>query len=281
MLPLCRGVRVHAPNIARTVFLALCMASFTLLSAGVAAPARGLTIDFEGLDHGDILDGVLNLGPGGVIQSIETVNHGGGPNLAIIFDSGTELDTADGDLEGPNLSGGGSWDGGNLAPGTYLGNLLLIAENDKDENGDGRIDDPDDEASGGYIHIIFNTVFNLADSDFGFDLVDIEDNLETMGSIEFLFEGESVGEIDFEDLASLQPDIRFGNNTANRVEIFNAQDTLQVDAFKEVICRFGGSGALTNIRLSNPSATKANPSREIIPRIAGPEVPTCIRFHVT
>ena len=84
-------------------------------------------------------------------------------------------------------------------------------------------------------------------ADFGFDLVDIEDNIETVGSIEFLFGGVSVGGILFEDLVSLQPDISFGNNTANRVEPFNTLDTLQVEAFDEVIFRLGGSGALTNL----------------------------------
>ncbi len=246
MLPLCGVARVHAFNIERNVFLALCVASLILLSAGFAAPARGVTIDFEGLDHGEILSGDLSLGPGGVIQSITTVNLGGGPDIAIIFDS-TERGTVDGDLEGPNDSGGGSWDGGNLAPDTYLGNLLIISEDARDDNDDGRIDDPDDEGSkpAGYIHIVFDQAY----TDFGFDLVDIEDNLETMGSIEFFFDDESVGEIDFEDLASLQPDISFGNNTANRIQLFNTMDTLQVDAFQSVIFRFGGSGALTNIAL--------------------------------
>jgi len=247
MLPFRGLARVHALNIERSVFPALCVVMFILLSAGVAAPARGLTIDFEGLDHGEILAGAVTLGPNGVIASITTVNLGGGPDIAIIFDS-TERDTADEDLEGPNLSGGGSWDGGNLAPDTYLGNLLIIAENDEDVEDDGRIDDPDDERSkpAGYIHIVFDQAY----TGFGFDLVDIEDNIETMGSIEFYFDGESVGEIDFEDLASLQSDISFGNNTANRVELFNTMDRLQVDAFEAVIFRFGGSGALTNITLT-------------------------------
>jgi len=187
----------------------------------------------------------MSLSPGGVIQSITTNNKGVGPNLAIIFDT-IKRNTADEDLEGPNGFGGGSWAGGNLAPDTHLGNILIISENYEDVDNDGRIDDPDDEGDkpAGTIHIIFNRVFR----DMGFDLVDIEDNFaETMGSIEFLNDGVSVGEVEFAELASLQKDIQFGNNYANRI---HTMDGLQVDAFEEVIIKFGGSGGITNFVLT-------------------------------
>lgn len=247
MLPLGRRVCEQPLRLVRTALLTLGVASFTLLAAGVAAPARGvpLLVDFQGLDHGEILDGSMSLGPDGVIQSITTNNKGVGPDLAIIFDT-TQRNTADEDLEGPNGFGGGSWAGGNLAPDTHLGNILIISENYEDADNDGRIDDPDDEGDkpAGTIHIIFNQVF----TDMGFDLVDIEDNFaETMGSVEFLYDGVSVGEVEFAELASLQDDIHFGDNHANRVD---TMDGLQVDAFKEVIIKFGGSGGITNLVLT-------------------------------
>ena len=245
MLPLGRGARERPLRISRTVLFALCLTSFSLLSTGLAAPARGLTMDFEGLAHGEILDGVLNMG---VIRSIETNNRGRGPDLAIIFDS-TERNTADDDLEGPkaNLSDGSRWAGGNLPSDTYLGNILIISENKK-LNSDGHIDDPDDEGSkpAGSVHIVLNDLY----TDFGFDLVDIEDNRERMGSIEFILRGSSLGEIAFEDLPSLQSNISFGNNTANRIDPINTMDAFQVTAFEEVVVRFGGSGGITNFVLT-------------------------------
>lgn len=82
------------------------------------------------------------------------------PNKCIIFDSGNPT--------------GGDFDLATPGPGenndTFLGNLLIIAENDIDADNDGLVDDPDDSASGGFINFDFdqNVVF------FGFQVIDVD-----------------------------------------------------------------------------------------------------------
>jgi hypothetical protein len=84
-------------------------------------------------------------------------NH---PQAGVIFDSGN-ITGGDDDLGTPNQAFGGPGigpGGGQGMPGqndTFLGNLLVIAENGIDQNNDGLIDDPDDEAAGGEMRISF------------------------------------------------------------------------------------------------------------------------------
>lgn len=77
---------------------------------------------------------------------IATMNNvGGHPDKAILFDS--EHPTGgDTDLITPGYG---------LNNSEALGNVLVIAENDVDANGDGLVDDPDDEAGGGQIQFVF------------------------------------------------------------------------------------------------------------------------------
>jgi len=82
------------------------------------------------------------------------------PDLCLIFDSGAPTG-GDTDLRTP-----GSGAGNDRA----LGNLLIIAEDAVDADADGLIDDPDDEARGGVVHLEFNTPMDL----FALEVVDID-----------------------------------------------------------------------------------------------------------
>ncbi|RME53967.1 MAG: hypothetical protein D6790_17255, partial [Caldilineae bacterium] len=89
------------------------------------------------------------------------------PDLAIIFDSGNPTGK-DYDLGAPNedFGGPGIGNGGRKGqPGENaeaLGNLVIVAENDKDKNKDGFVDDPDDEGKGGVLYFEFDEPRSVA-----------------------------------------------------------------------------------------------------------------------
>jgi hypothetical protein len=127
-------------------------------------PAGATVIDFSGIPAGSVLGGPVGGDPVPAAPfaefTISCINNGGGPNSAIVFDSQNPTGD-DADLGTPNIDFGGPGvgiGGTSGAPGendiTY-GNLLIIAENVVDANGDGLVDDPDDEAGGGVIVIDF------------------------------------------------------------------------------------------------------------------------------
>jgi hypothetical protein len=139
---------IGAAALAAAVFVIL---SFTSSTATV--------VDFNGLDAGTIVAGE---DPTGATVSNDTyveftlscINNGNGPNSVIIFDSQNPTG-GDTDLGTPNVDFGGpgvGWGGSDGRPGENeddWGNLLIIAENVIDCDGDGLVDDPDDEARGG------------------------------------------------------------------------------------------------------------------------------------
>ena len=100
-----------------------CTDHTTSLSEGIifsslflfSCSASALTIDFEntGLSHGTIINNQFS--SSGV--TVGAINLGGGPDLAVIFDS-TLNGTRDPDLESP-------WSGGNISQ-INLGNMLII-----------------------------------------------------------------------------------------------------------------------------------------------------------
>ncbi|MCB0346329.1 MAG: carboxypeptidase regulatory-like domain-containing protein [Bdellovibrionales bacterium] len=102
------------------------------------------TIDFSGHPAGTKINNQYSASDG---ITVTTVNTGGGPNQAIIFDSANPT--------------GGDWDlatpGYGYGNNTALGNILIVAEDVVDNNpADGLVDDPDDEAGGGRIYFNFN-----------------------------------------------------------------------------------------------------------------------------
>ncbi len=131
-----------------------------------------VSMDFSDLLAGTVLNSQI---PGVVIWAQN--NRADHPNSAIIFDSdypsGGDLDlgTPNQDFDGPGLGAGGRI-GQPGANSLELGNLLILAENNVDANGDGLIDDPDDEGSGGKIFVQFDQpqavdAFRVVDVDGG------------------------------------------------------------------------------------------------------------------
>jgi hypothetical protein len=172
----------------------------------IPSPEAGATtIDFDSLQHGEAVDTQFSSSLG---VTISAINVGGGPDVAIAFDS-LLTGTRDPDLEGP------AWSRGNLAPSTSLGRLLIVAENVRDENDDGLVDDPDDEGS------------------------------RPAGSIFFDF--ESFGEFIEGESSFFVPDVVYGNNSANRIAPITAAD-LGLIQFSKVELNLGGSSAVDNIR---------------------------------
>lgn len=218
-----------------------CLGCLAAACLGVGSAQAGL-ITFESLSHGEIVANQLS-GDDGV--EIRALNPNRSHDLAIIFDS-LERGTEDPDLEGP------VWARGNLAPDTVLGNLLIIAENDVDGNGDGFIDRPDDEGRRPAGSLIFD--FETPVTSFGLDVIDVEGVMVESGSLHF-YTGDdlraTVPLSDFVDLGKMFYDetVEFGDNSANRLPVITAAD-LELDFFDSVRVNLGGSGAIDNIMYS-------------------------------
>ncbi|MBC8367313.1 hypothetical protein H8E52_07885 [bacterium] len=97
---------------------------------------------------------------------VSGTNTGGGPHSIIVFDSANPTG-GDFDLGTPNetCGGPGVGAGGEVGqPGENCvarENLLIIAENINDSDGDGLVDNSDDEAGGGVIRFDFDIVVDL------------------------------------------------------------------------------------------------------------------------
>ena len=218
-----------------------------IVAASIAsASLAGTTVfDFEGLQHGEIVNSQL-----APMLMISGVNNAKTFNLVSAFDTNLS-GTSDDDLEGP------PWAGGNLAidnENVNLGNVLILAENNTGA-GDGILDNPDDEGSRPAGSITFS--FSQAIGSFGFDLVDIEGVVLEGSSLDFSLNGQSVGSVglgDFTDINSSLYDasIVFGNNHANRFSPITSADLGSL--FDEVTLNLGGSGAIDNIVIPSPGA---------------------------
>jgi hypothetical protein len=94
------------------------------------------------------------------------------PNVALVFDS-SHPTGGDFDLGTPSEEHGGPGKGeAGASNDKALGNLLIIAENDKDADGDALVDAPDDEAAGGAMTFRFDQPVKIR----GLVLVDIDQN---------------------------------------------------------------------------------------------------------
>ena len=163
---------------------------FVFASSTSALPLSLNTSDFQ---HGTIVTDQLE-----PYVTISATNTGGGPNSAIIFDTGVlASSTTDDDLLGP------PWNEGNVAAygwqNLQLGNILIVAEDIDDSNSDGIVDDPDDEAGGGILHFSFTEDL----TSFKFFLVDIEYNEVTSDAYFLTFFSDNTSEtIYFADFAA-------------------------------------------------------------------------------
>jgi hypothetical protein len=142
----------------RHAMLASFLSAATLLSA--ASDGWSIVQTFAGPPAGTVVAGALPGGgtaPGTAFPdfTLKVVNNAG-PQSLLIFDSSNptgddwDLGTPNQTCGGPGIGFGGQVGrpGENCVP---RGNLLIIAEDLGDANGDGIVDDPDDDADGGKI----------------------------------------------------------------------------------------------------------------------------------
>jgi hypothetical protein len=213
----------------------------TVMFFSICANVHGAIIDFNSLEHGETVNNQYQSTLG---VSIDAVNIGGGPDLAIVFDS-AKSGTRDPDLESP-------FAGGNLAGQTDLGQMMIIAENDVDSNGDGLVDNPDDEGTSPAGSISLN--FDAPVTSFGFDVVDVE-SPENGYSVQFFKGDTELASVDFGSFIDpnsplYDPTVSFGDNHANRIDQIIAAE-LGVDAFDRIEINFGGSAAIDNLTFTN------------------------------
>lgn len=186
--------------------IGLLVITTALSGTGLAQTAYNISFDetVAGLDHGSLFAGdeYSGLGAGGVTF---TVNSKGSHDQLIIFDTDNTSGTADPDLESTFI-------GGNLQNVRGLGNALIIAENVIDNDRNGIVDSPDDEAAGGTIGVIFA---NSNVSHVGFSLYDTPENIESDVSIVFRDANGNSVTWRAAELVSHGSGVEFGNHYAN------------------------------------------------------------------
>lgn len=136
----------------------------------VCTALNTVNLDFNDQAKGSIIDDeFIDLG----VLILAKNNFSQHPDLAIIFDS-SNPSGGDLDLGTPNVvfGGPGVGAGGTLTNDRSLEKVLIIAENANDNNRDGLIDVPDDEARGGSIEFLFNQSVAIH----SLDLLDISEN---------------------------------------------------------------------------------------------------------
>ena len=213
-----------------------------LATAAAQAGAPGGLINFDDHAPGTIIDNEY-IGQG-VTISVQRPDSPG-PAVATLYDTG-RTGEPDPDLQDP-------YDFGNLAPSGTGGNILIIPENDTDRNGDGLIDVPNDEGDrpAGQFTISFSTPITT----FGFDLVDVDGPAEYNQNAgyfaSFYVNGNLEARVGFgsfvdPDSPFYDPTVRFGDNSANRIEPITARD-LGMPYFDRVVLNFGGSGGTDNL----------------------------------
>jgi len=147
-----------------TTLMRIKLVLVTMLFIGPVAQANVLTFDEATFTHGTVVDSQY-----APFVTISATNVGGGPNLAVAFDS-TLNNTQDPDLEGTFNSNNAA-----LADNFDPGKFLIIQENDRG-CGTGTCSSPDDEGSrpAGIISFQFNQAIELLSLDF-FDVETAED----------------------------------------------------------------------------------------------------------
>jgi len=227
--------------------------------------SSALVLDFDNLEVGEIVSNQYDVITG---VTISAKNMGGGPGIAIVFDS-LNPTGGDSDLASP-------WSGGNLVfSQSILEKILIIAENDIDADKNGLIDFPDDEGSRPAGSIYFD--FDSPICSVGFDLVDVEGPSEygnNSGFVAtFFMNNELLAKVGFHEFINsnsmfYDSSIEYGNNKANRISPISVEDlTLfsgkNISAFDRVEINLGGSSAIDNIDVTTCNDSKALTSNKI------------------
>jgi len=223
---------------------------FLALSIGtaLATSASGQVYDFNTLVHGEIIANQFE-----PALTITGTNPNRSFDIIAGFDTQFLGSTADPDLQGP------PWSGGNMAisdTSIAIGTALIIAQNNRDIDGDGVLDAPNDEGSrpAGTIDLSFATPIPF----FGLDIVDIEGQVRELSFLEFFSGGVLLGTVpfaDFETPGSLyyDPTVEFGDHYANRIQPIAASDFM-VSGFDRVVINVGGSSAYDTFVVPAPAS---------------------------
>jgi hypothetical protein len=235
--------------------LAIPAALGCLAATGVAS---AVTIDFDDLAHGEIVNNQYQAGHG---VTITAENFHRSFDLAVAFDTNLSQ-TRDPDLESP-------WSGGNLPATHDAGKVLILQENNYNPNQDNIVDRPDDEGRRPAGRFVFD--FDKAINSFGFTLVDIEGPAEYYGGyfLSIYNNEEQVAQIDFADFvvrdafdpvrqaaydmynASNRP--VFGDHSINTILPLDAD--LLGGEFDRVVMGLGGSGGIDDLTFTTAVPT--------------------------
>lgn len=207
----------------------------------VSSATHAANLDFNTLPKGTIVEGQLASSGVTITARLNPLL----PQSPIIFDSHSR-NTPDPDLEGD------TWSKGNLAPVTNLDNFLVLPQNVIDKNGDGRVDNPDDNGDQPAGSIIFD--FGTRLTSLGFDLVDIDGPKEfssTAGYVAFFSGNTELKRVGWGELINpsspfYDPTIKYADHSANRVQPFTTV-SLGIGTFDRVEFNLNGSGAIDNV----------------------------------
>ena len=224
-----------------------------------ADPAVADIITFSGA-HGDVFysdldgDGTPDAGfdgtgllPG-VTVTVDNPNRSF--DLGVIFDTTYGGSTTDDDLLGPAWTGGG-----NLAASSpTIGGIAIIQENTTGflPGSNTSVSDPDDEGSRPAGTILF--AFDTPIHSFGFDIVDVEGEVEAFSAIHLL-SGGGMTTVPFSSFLTRDATVSFGNNSLNRIVPLTAAE-LGTGPWDSVAIQVGGSAGLDNVtfeRVPEPS----------------------------
>ena len=194
-----------------------------VFSFSCSAMALTLTFDEPFVGHGTIIDDQYS--DQGV--TIRAVNVGGGPDLAVAYDTTPRAANSVSNRD-PDLTG--DWG---------YGNALVVQENARCSSLTCYLADDEGSRPSGSIFLEFDTVIN----GFSFDFIDFEQPEITGAAVRYLDENANeVGSISFADLSGAI----FGDNS------FNSSEYIQLNGLGVRTLEFdlGGSGALDNISVS-------------------------------
>ena len=229
-----RVVTLPAPILKATAVIAIA----AVVGLSTIAPANSDTITFGGLTHGQIVPTTI-----GNVTFVVDNDAASGPDEGRIFDSEAINSTADPDLQRDPDNSRENWKGGNLPITSDMGNILIIQEHDS-----GQI--PDDE--GNRPAGIITLSFTVAITEFGLDLIDIENggtSEDDDGFLEFFSSGASLGLRSFVSFATTNGPSGvaiFGDAMVNRIDPILAS-VFGAASFYQVVVRLGGSGGIDNL----------------------------------
>jgi cysteine-rich repeat protein len=205
-------------------------------------------LDFEGYPAGMIVSDVTTEMGNHVIVRGTNPTMSAGVNAAVIFDSACstgvcsgddpDLGTPNGDFGGPGIGEGGraGQPGENRRP---LGSVLIVDEHLRDDNGDGLVDDPDDQA---FVTVVQELDFSAFAPTMvhAVTFIDIEDNELPAGVELFDAAGTSLGRFGVPAT---------GNDGVMRVEL------PPIAGVWKMTVTLRGSSAIDEIELACPATT--------------------------